>query len=71
MSGSTAKYTMRHAPAWYYALPRDQRDQFERGEPIWIGGQCWQICPGCSQGVHLNKRLFGSLHLCAPPEQRR
>jgi hypothetical protein len=60
-----------NAPAWYYALPTAQREAFERGEPIWVGDKCYQVCPDCGSGVRLNKPVFGSMHLCAPESERK
>ena len=36
------------------------------GEIIRIGDKLYSVCTRCKNFVQLNKRFFGSLHICDP-----
>lgn len=37
---------------------------------IIVGNKIYETCPGCGQLIQINKWLLGSLHICAPEEER-
>jgi hypothetical protein len=41
-------------------------EAFKRGEIVDRGGKRYRVCGGCQKVICLNKRLLGSVHICAP-----
>lgn len=41
------------------------------GESTFIGGKLYVRCADCHQIGRADKPIFGALHFCVPPEQRR
>lgn len=41
-----------------------------RDEVKVVGNAIYAKCADCGGVVRVNKRVFGSLHLCTPPEKR-
>lgn len=41
------------------------REQLLRGEFVTAGNRIYAMCGGCGKVVQLNKRIFGSMHICS------
>jgi len=39
-------------------------DELLEGRLVWINGKCFGVCAKCVSIICLNKRFFGSAHLC-------
>ena len=36
-----------------------------------INGKAWVVCRDCGKIVRFDKPLFGSMHICASPKERK
>jgi len=41
-----------------------QWKQLSKGEPVSIGSNIYRVCGACYAVIKVNKRFFGSMHIC-------